>query len=53
MSYGKIYETTYFGSTTNEISWGIAYRFLVITPLASTTRIFASTTRWLADNLFG
>ena len=33
MGYGKIYETTWWGNTTNNISWGSAYANIVFSPL--------------------
>lgn len=53
MSFGAIYSSTNFGDTTNTIGWGKIYQNLIIRPLASTTRIFADTIKYLASNLFG
>jgi len=52
MSYGKIYETTNWGKTDSTINWGSVYHTLIARPLASTTKIFADTLRYLASNLF-
>ena len=53
MSFGAVYSSTNFGNTTNTIGWGKIYQNLIIRPLASTSRIFADSIKWLADNIFG
>lgn len=55
MSWGKIYETTYFGEINNSIGWGDMYETIVSTfarSLASTTNIFADTIKYLASNFY-